>query len=71
MVTELTKGVFWVGVVDWGLTHFHGFELSTHRGSTYNAYLIADEKVAAVCHIVHDRVRGIPAAVNALESSSY
>lgn len=44
MVTELTKGVYWVGVVDWGLRHFHGHELSTHRGSTYNAYLITDEK---------------------------
>lgn len=48
MVTELTKGVYWVGVVDWGLRHFHGYELSTHRGSTYNAYLILDEKVVLV-----------------------
>jgi len=45
MVTELTKGVYWVGVVDWGLRHFHGYELSTHRGSTYNSYLIVDEKI--------------------------
>ena len=44
MVTELVEGVYWVGVVDWGLRHFHGHELSTHRGSTYNAYLILDEK---------------------------
>ena len=48
MVTELTKGVYWVGVVDWGLRHFHGHELSTHRGSTYNSYLIVDEKVVLV-----------------------
>jgi len=48
MVTELTKGVYWVGVVDWGLRQFHGHELSTQRGSTYNAYLIVDEKVALV-----------------------
>ena len=48
MVTELSKGVYWVGVVDWDLRHFHGHELSTHRGSTYNAYLIVDEKVALV-----------------------
>ncbi len=44
MVTELVKGVYWVGVVDWDLRHFHGHGLSTHRGSTYNAYLIVDEK---------------------------
>ncbi len=48
MVTELKKGVYWVGVVDWALRRFHGFELSTHRGSAYNAYLIVDEKVALV-----------------------
>jgi flavorubredoxin len=48
MVTELAKGVYWVGVVDWGIRHFHGHELSTHRGTTYNSYLIVDEKVALV-----------------------
>lgn len=44
MITELTKGVYWVGVVDWALRHFHGYELTTHRGSSYNAYLITDER---------------------------
>jgi len=48
MAIELADGVHWVGVVDWGIKHFHGFELSTHRGTTYNAYLILDEKVALV-----------------------
>ncbi|MGD1002281.1 MAG: MBL fold metallo-hydrolase [Candidatus Brocadiia bacterium] len=48
MSTELKKGVHWVGVVDWGIRHFHGYELSTHRGTTYNAYLIVDDKVALV-----------------------
>jgi anaerobic nitric oxide reductase flavorubredoxin len=48
MVTELTKGVYWVGVVDWALRHFHGYELTTHRGSSYNAYLITDEKTVLV-----------------------
>ena len=44
MPVELAKGVYWVGFVDWSLRHFHGHELSTHRGSSYNAYLITDEK---------------------------
>lgn len=48
MVTELAKGVYWVGVVDWGIRHFHGHELTTHRGTTYNAYLIVDEKTVLV-----------------------
>jgi glyoxylase-like metal-dependent hydrolase (beta-lactamase superfamily II) len=30
--------------VDWAIRHFHGYELTTHRGSSYNAYLITDEK---------------------------
>ncbi len=48
MVTEIKKGVYWVGVVDWGLRHFHGHELSTHRGSSYNSYLIKDKKTVLV-----------------------
>jgi len=48
MIVELKKNVYWVGVVDWGLRHFHGHELSTHRGSSYNAYLILDEKTTLV-----------------------
>lgn len=48
MVVELKEGVYWVGIVDWNIKHFHGHEYSTHRGTTYNAYLIIDEKVALV-----------------------
>jgi len=48
MVTELKENVYWVGVVDWALRKFHGYELSTHRGSTYNCYLIRDEKTVLV-----------------------
>ena len=48
MVTELTEGVYWVGAVDWALRQFHGHELSTHRGSSYNSYLIVDEKTVLV-----------------------
>jgi anaerobic nitric oxide reductase flavorubredoxin len=48
MPLEIAKGIYWVGVVDWDLRRFHGHELSTHRGSTYNSYLIVDEKIALV-----------------------
>jgi flavorubredoxin len=48
MVVELKENVYSVGVVDWRLRHFHGHELSTHRGSSYNAYLILDEKTVLV-----------------------
>lgn len=43
---ELAKGVYWVGVVDWNLRDFHGY--ITSKGTTYNAYLIVDEKIALV-----------------------
>ena len=48
MVEELAKGIYWVGVVDWAIKKFHGQELSTHRGTSYNSYLIVDEKVVLV-----------------------
>jgi anaerobic nitric oxide reductase flavorubredoxin len=46
--TKLAENVYWVGIVDWALRHFHGHELSTHRGSSYNSYLILDEKKVLV-----------------------
>jgi flavorubredoxin len=46
MPVTLAKGVYWVGAIDWNLRDFHGY--STHRGSTYNAYLVVDEKVALI-----------------------
>jgi anaerobic nitric oxide reductase flavorubredoxin len=48
LITKLKEGIYWVGVVDWALKKFHGHELSTHRGSTYNSYLIIDEKIVLV-----------------------
>lgn len=45
---KLKDEVYWVGVKDWELKRFHGEEYSTHRGSTYNSYLIRDEKIALV-----------------------
>jgi flavorubredoxin len=45
---EVLENVFWVGAVDWNIRNFHGFTYSTHRGTTYNAYLIVDEKTALI-----------------------
>ncbi len=41
--TELAKGIYWVGAVDWDVRDFHGY--STYKGTTYNAFLIVDKKV--------------------------
>lgn len=48
MMLEIKKNIYWVGVRDWELKRFHGEEFSTHRGSTYNSYLIRDKKIALV-----------------------
>lgn len=48
MFFRITDSVTWVGKRDWELRTFHGEEYSTHRGSTYNSYLVRDEKVALI-----------------------
>lgn len=45
---DLKSGVYWVGATDWKVRYFHGYELSTHRGSTYNSYLVKDEKTVLI-----------------------
>jgi flavorubredoxin len=48
MSYKINEAVTWVGKKDWDLRTFHGEEYSTHRGSSYNSYLIRDEKVALI-----------------------
>ena len=43
---EIRKDIYYVGAVDWNVREFHGY--STNSGSTYNAYLILDEKVTLI-----------------------
>ena len=45
---RVTDNVYWVGAVDWDVREFHGHTYHTHRGTTFNAYLIVDNKVALV-----------------------
>lgn len=48
MTFKIKNNVYWVGKIDWELRKFHGDEYSTHRASTYNSYLIKEEKTAIV-----------------------
>ena len=43
---QLKENIYWVGAVDWDVRDFHGY--STNRGTTYNAYLIIDEKITLI-----------------------
>jgi len=44
----IRNNVYWVGKNDWELRGFHGYEYSTHRGSSYNSYLIKEEKTVLI-----------------------
>jgi flavorubredoxin len=43
---EIKKGIYWVGAIDWDVRNFHGY--LTQKGTTYNAYLIIDEKITLI-----------------------
>lgn len=43
---KIKENIYWVGGIDWNIRNFHGY--STPRGTTYNAYLIIDEKVTLI-----------------------
>jgi len=46
MNSTIKEGINWVGYLDWRVRDFHGYR--TERGSTYNAYLVQDEKIALI-----------------------
>jgi len=43
---EIAKDVYWLGVIDWNIRDMHGY--STPSGTTYNSFLIKDEKIALI-----------------------
>lgn len=48
---QIKEGIYWVGGIDWDLRNFHGY--LTQRGSTYNAYLVVDEKITLIDTVKH------------------
>jgi flavorubredoxin len=48
MARKITNRVTWVGKTDWELKKFHGDEFTTIHGSSYNSYLIRDEKTVLI-----------------------
>ncbi len=41
---RISDSVTWVGKIDWELKKFHGDQLSTNNGTSYNSFLVRDEK---------------------------
>lgn len=48
---QLSENVFWTGGIDWNLRDFHGY--TTNRGSSYNSYLVKDEKIVLIDTVKH------------------
>lgn len=48
MAFKISESISYVGKIDWELRKFHGEEYSTHRGSSYNSYLVRDEKTVLI-----------------------
>ncbi len=44
MKHPVSENIYWVGALEWSIEHFHGHELSIRHGTSYNSYLIDDEK---------------------------
>jgi flavorubredoxin len=43
---QIAEGIYDVGATDWNIRDFHGY--STYQGSSYNSYLILDDKIALI-----------------------
>ncbi len=52
-LVEVAPKVYWVGAVDWNVRRFHGAHHSTFEGTTYNAYLVVDDRVALIDTVYH------------------
>ena len=48
MTFQIKNNVQWVGIKDWELQKFHGNEYSTDHATTYNSYLIREEKIVLI-----------------------
>ncbi len=48
MHIKVKNNVTWIGKIDWELRKFHGDEYSTNKGTTYNSYLIREQKIALI-----------------------
>ncbi|MDR2141365.1 MAG: FprA family A-type flavoprotein [Deltaproteobacteria bacterium] len=48
---KILDNIYWVGAVDYDIRDFHGY--LTPKGSTYNAYLIVDDKITLIDSVKH------------------
>ena len=61
---EIAKDIYWLGVIDWNIRDFHGY--STYSGSTYNSFLIMDEKIVLIDTVKKDFANELIANISQL-----
>ncbi len=49
---EIAEGIYDVGVIDWNIRDFHGY--TTELGTSYNSFLILDEKITLIDTVKKD-----------------
>ncbi len=49
---EISKGIYCLCAIDWNIRDFHGY--STYEGTTYNAYLVLDDKITLIDTVKKD-----------------
>ncbi len=53
MTILLKENIHWVGQRDWEVRDFHGTEYKTLKGTSYNSYLIREEKTVLIDTVDH------------------
>ncbi|MCY1391660.1 Anaerobic nitric oxide reductase flavorubredoxin [compost metagenome] len=53
MTIHVKNNIHWVGQLDWEVRDFHGTEYKTDKGTSYNSYLIREEKNVLIDTIDH------------------
>lgn len=53
MAILLKENIHWVGQRDWEVSHFHGTEYKTLKGTSYNSYLVREEKTVLIDTVDH------------------
>ncbi|WP_299797355.1 anaerobic nitric oxide reductase flavorubredoxin [uncultured Shewanella sp.] len=53
MAIHVKNNIQWVGQRDWEVRDFHGTEYKTEKGTSYNSYLIKEEKTVLIDTVDH------------------
>jgi len=53
MAIHVKNNIQWVGQRDWEVRDFHGTEYKTEKGTSYNSYLIQEEKTVLIDTVDH------------------